>query len=204
MSVLCHPLILVPSLITNYIMYNKYRMLFQGDRARVMNMFLKPSGKEVIIETQDGNSKVVDTLSIFGAKHIKARYEDRLEFSHGANVYCYLTGKYIILDKWVLDKVLACAFIDCKNQTYDFDITKEFTWDFRELVEIKKRKRFVTKIYRPTLQNLLRKQSADNFDRARKKGTVVSNVKPYPRFELYRYYPDKYSEDKADEQRKQE
>lgn len=152
MAILCHPLVLVPSLVTNYVVYNKYKMLFQGDRARVMNMYLKPNGKEIIVETQDGNSKVVETLSIFGAKHVKGRYEDRLEFNHGANVYCYLTGKYTILDKWVLDQVLKCSFIDCKNQTYDFDITKEFTWDFRELVEIKKRKRFVSKIYRPTLQ----------------------------------------------------
>ena len=52
----------------------------------------------------------------------------------------------MIYDKWVLDQVLKNAFIDAKNQKYDFDITKEFSWDFRELVEIKKRKRFVTKI----------------------------------------------------------
>jgi hypothetical protein len=106
MSVLCHPLVLLPSLATNFIIYNKYKVLFQGDRARVMNMFLKPNGKEVIVETQDGNSKVIDTLSIYQFKHIKGRFEDRLEFSHGANVYCYISGKYTILDKWVLDQVL--------------------------------------------------------------------------------------------------
>jgi hypothetical protein len=69
-------------------------------------------------------------------------------------------------------------------------------------VEIKKRKRFVTKIYRPTLSNLLRKQSVLSFDKAKKKGTVITNVKPFDNFELYRYYPDKYAEDKDAELRK--
>ena len=59
------------------------------------------------------------------------------------------------------------SFIDCKNQKYDFDITKEFTWDFRDLVEIKKRKRYVTKIFRPTLPQLLHKESLVKAARAR-------------------------------------
>lgn len=42
--------------------------------------------------------------------------------------------------------------IDTKNVTYEFDLTKEFTWDFREIVEIKKRKRFVVRVYKPTLK----------------------------------------------------
>ena len=73
----------------------------------------------------------------------------------------------MIYDKWVLDQVLKNAFIDAKNQKYDFDITKEFSWDFRELVEIKKRKRFVTKIYRPTLQAMLKIDSALKFRKSK-------------------------------------
>ena len=115
MSVLCHPLCLLPSLCANYIIYNKYKVLFAGDRARVINMYLMPNGKQMIVETLDGKSKVVDTLNIFGSKHIKTRFEDRIEFSHGANVFCYIEGKFQILDKWVLDKVLQCDFIDAKN-----------------------------------------------------------------------------------------
>ncbi|MFO0117554.1 MAG: hypothetical protein ACK521_08040 [bacterium] len=53
-------------------------------------MFLKPNGKEIIVETLDGQSKVIDTLAIFGAKTIRNRFDDRLEFQHGANVFCYL------------------------------------------------------------------------------------------------------------------
>ena len=45
MSVLCNPLVLLPSLTLNYFIYHKYKGLFQGDRARVVNMFLKPNGK---------------------------------------------------------------------------------------------------------------------------------------------------------------
>ena len=44
--------------------------------------------------------------------------------------------------------------IDTKNVAYDFDFTKEFTWDFRELVEIKKRRRYVLRTYKPTFKVL--------------------------------------------------
>jgi hypothetical protein len=37
-----------------------------------------------------------------------------------------------------------------KNVAYDYDVTKEFTWDFKELVEIKKRRRVVSRFYKPT------------------------------------------------------
>jgi hypothetical protein len=36
-----------------------------------------------------------------------------------------------------------------RNVAYDYDVTKEFTWDFRELVDIKKKKRTVRRFYRP-------------------------------------------------------
>lgn len=71
-------------------MHHKYKVLYQGDRARVVNMFLKPNGKEIIVETLDGKSKLVDTMSIYGNKEIKSRFEDRIDFNHGANVYCYI------------------------------------------------------------------------------------------------------------------
>jgi hypothetical protein len=54
-------------------------------------------------------------MSIFGNKEIKSRFEERIEFNHGANVYCYIQGKTMIYDKWVLDQVLKSAFIDAKN-----------------------------------------------------------------------------------------
>ena len=56
------------------------------------------------------------------------------------------------MDQWLLDEIMDNRFIDTKNVQFDFDITKEFTWDFRELVEIKKRRRVVQKIYKPTMK----------------------------------------------------
>jgi hypothetical protein len=94
MSFLCHPLVLVPSLSANYVMYHKYKVLYFGDRSRVINMYLKPSGKQIIVETQDGKSKEVETLDIYMKRHIKSRYEDRIEFGHGANVFCFIQGTY--------------------------------------------------------------------------------------------------------------
>ena len=60
----------------------------------------------------------------------------------------------MLLDEWLLTEIMDNRFIDMKNVNFDFDITKEFTWDFRELVEIKKRKRIVQKIYKPTMKML--------------------------------------------------
>jgi len=71
-------------------MYHKYKVLYFGDRSRVINMYLKPSGKQIIVETQDGKSKEVETLDIYMKRHIKSRYEDRIEFGHGANVFCFI------------------------------------------------------------------------------------------------------------------
>lgn len=109
-------------------------------------MFLKPNGKQVIVETRDGESKVVNTMDIYDAKLVDSKYEQRIDFCHGANVYNYIRGNSIIYDSWVLSNVLENKFIDTRNVEYDFDVTKEFTWEFRDLVEIKKRKRVVDRI----------------------------------------------------------
>lgn len=52
----------------------------------------------------------------------------------------------------MLTAVLNNDFIDVRNVAYDYDVTKEFTWDFKELVEIKKRKRTFSRFYRPSIK----------------------------------------------------
>lgn len=66
-------------------------------------------------------------------------------------------------------------------------------------MEIKKRKRFVTKVFRPTLSNMLRKESLVKFAKARSNGSLVTYVRPFENFDVYRYYPDRYNEDKDQE-----
>ena len=51
MAIFCHPLFIIPSLWLNFIMHHKYRVLYKGDRARVVNMLLKPNVNEIIVET---------------------------------------------------------------------------------------------------------------------------------------------------------
>jgi hypothetical protein len=43
-------------------------------------------------------------------------------------------------------------------------VTKEFTWDFKELVEIKKRKRIVKRFYKPSYALLSKLANARKFD----------------------------------------
>ena len=66
-----------------------------------------------------------------------------------------MKGNSHIYDEFVLDAVLSNKFIDVNNVAYNYDVTSEFTWDFRELVEIKKRKRVVKKYFRPTVRNMM-------------------------------------------------
>ena len=47
------------------------------------------------------------------------------------------------MDQWLLDEVMDNRLIDTNNVQFDFNITKDFTWDFKDLVEMKKRRRIV-------------------------------------------------------------
>merc|ERR1712146_655677 len=98
-----------------------------------------------------------------GKKTWTSKYEDRITFGHGANQQKFIRGNKTIFDRWALDAVLSNKFIDVKNVAYNFDVTKEFTWEFRDLVEIKKRKRFVSRLYKPTAKVLPGIDSAMRF-----------------------------------------
>ena len=137
-------------------------------------MFLKQNGKQVIIETKDGESKEVNVSDIYGAKKTESKFENRIDFNYGANKYNFIRGNSIIYDSWVLTNVMENKFINTRNVNYDFDLTKEFTWDFRELVEIKKKKRVVEIVHKPTLKILQRIDSSKKFDRAKSLGKIVS------------------------------
>ena len=80
--------------------------------------------------------------------------------------------------------------IDTKNVQYDFDFTKEFTWDFRDLVEIKKRKRFVLRTYKPTFKVLSQVKSAMAFEKAKKMGQLINRRKAFQGYEIYDFFPD--------------
>jgi len=96
----------------------------------------------------------------------------------------------------VLDQILDNKNIDTKNVQYDFDFTKEFTWDFRDLVEIKKRKRFVLRTYKPTFKVLSQLKSAMSFKKAKAKGKLISSRKYFQGYELYEYFPNTFFEEK--------
>lgn len=153
-ALFANPFFILPSLITNYVVFKRSGVYFYGDRAEVVNLFLKQNGKQVIIETRDGDSRTVNNTDIYHPKHINTQWDSRIDFNYGANNYQYIRGNAISYDDWVLDSVLEGKFIDTRNVEYDFDLSKEFTWDFRELVEIKKRKRVVDRVVKPTASNL--------------------------------------------------
>jgi hypothetical protein len=144
-SFLCNPLFIVPSLYINYALFDKYYAYFFGGRSHIQNMFLKPSGKEVIVETRDGETKEIKNSMFYSPKIIKSRYENRIDIGHGANNYLFIKGNSQIRDIELLEAVLLNKHIDVNNVAYDYDVSNDFTWNYRELVEIKKHKRIVVK-----------------------------------------------------------
>ena len=83
-------------------------------------------------------------------------------------------------------------FIDVNNVAYDYDVTNEFTWDFRDLVEIKKRKRVVNRIYKPTLSVLSKVASSKAWLRAKSLEMTQNNKKVVKDYQLYQYHDDPY------------
>ena len=150
-AVVCNPLFVVPSLFMNYALFQRYFVYFSS-QSFIKNMFLKPNGKQVIVETLDGESKVVNNKDFFKADMITNRYQHRIDLYHGANNYLFIRGNSYAFDSHVLTAVLNNDFIDVRNVAYDYDVTKEFTWDFKELVEIKKRKRTFNRFYKPSVK----------------------------------------------------
>lgn len=185
-SVICNPLFVLPSLVLNYALFQRYYVYF-FNRSFVTNMFLKPNGKQVVIETLDGESRVVNNKDFFKADMITNRYQHRIDLFHGANNYLFIRGNSFAYDSHILTAVLNNDFIDVRNVAYDYDVTKEFTWDFKELVEIKKRKRAVSRFYRPSLKLFERLSSAAAFQRNQKKGSLISDRAVLKPFEVFSF-----------------
>jgi hypothetical protein len=150
-SVICNPLFILPSLFMNYALFQRYYAYFHN-RSFITNMFLKPNGKQVVVETLDGESKIVNNKDFFKAEMITNKYQHRIDLYHGANNYLFIRGNSYAYDSHILTAVLNNDFIDVRNVAYDYDLTKEFTWDFKDLVEIKKRKRTYSRFYRPSIK----------------------------------------------------
>lgn len=188
-SVICNPLFVLPSLFMNYALFQRYYVYF-FNRSFITNMFLKPNGKQVIVETLDGESRVVNNKDFFQAEMITNRYQHRIDLYHGANNYLFIRGNSYAYDSHVLTAVLNNDFIDVRNVAYDYDVTKEFTWDFKELVDIKKRKRVYSRFYRPTLAVLTKLQSVRSFDKNKRRGAIVTSREILKPFELFTYQTD--------------
>jgi len=99
----------------------------------------------------------------------------------------FLRGNSYAYDSHVLTAILNNDFIDVKNVAYDYEVTKEFTWDFKELVEIKKRKRVFSRFYRPSAKLFTSLQSAKSFERNRQHGLLISSRTVLKPFELYSF-----------------
>ena len=105
-AIFANPIFLLPSLVGNYILWRRSAVYFYGDRAEVVNMFLKQNGKQIIVETRDGESRTINNTDIYDATKLDTKYDNRIDFNFGANNYMYIRGNSISFDSWVLTQVL--------------------------------------------------------------------------------------------------
>jgi hypothetical protein len=185
-TVICNPLFVLPSMFLNYALFSRYYVYFFS-RSFITNMYLKENGKQVIVETLDGESKTVNNKDFFKAEMITSRYQHRIDLYHGANNYMFIRGNSYAYDSHVLTAVLNNDFIDVRNVAYDYDVTKEFTWDYKDLVEIKKRKRVFSRFYRPTAGILAKLRSVRTFEKNKENGSMVSSRKILKPFEVFSF-----------------
>lgn len=183
-AVIGNPLFFLPSIALNYILFQKYYIYFYS-RSLLVNMYLKPNGKQIIVETLDGESKVINNMDIYKAEAINTKWGNRIDLYHGANNFIYIKGNTHAFDSEILTAILTNNFIDVKNVAYDYDVTTEFTWDFKELVEIKKRKRIVNRFYRPTIKILTAIISSRKFEQAKALGLISTKRQILKPFNVY-------------------
>jgi hypothetical protein len=61
----------------------------------------------------------------------------------------YILGKFKTFDNEILSAIVSNNFIDTKNLAYDYEISNDFTWDSKDLVEIKKKIKHKNIIVKP-------------------------------------------------------
>lgn len=93
-----------------------------------------------------------------------------------------MRGNSYAYDSNILAAILQNNFIDVRNVAYDYDLTKEFRWDYKELVEIKKRKRVVNRFYKPNFSLFSKLQSVKKFEANKSVGAISNKrtiLKPF-------------------------
>jgi len=144
LAVLCQPAVLFPNMILNYFLYTEFKMMMHAKRDMVINMWLMPLGKQVLVETYNGDIRKVNIKDFykFETRTTRFGFGNRLEMYHGANNFLFLQGDVQYMDREVIDSIIAKTFIDTKNVFYDFDFDKAFTWEVDELMKSDVKKKY--------------------------------------------------------------
>lgn len=87
--------------------------------------------------------------------------------------------------------MLEGKFVDTKNVAYDYDVTANFTWDFRSLVDIKKKKRLHRRFYRPTAKEFLKQRSIGKWHTMKEARRTNDNSQVLGNYKLFEFYEDK-------------
>mmetsp|Transcript_15946 Transcript_15946/g.13922 ORF Transcript_15946/g.13922 Transcript_15946/m.13922 type:complete len:289 (-) Transcript_15946:17-883(-) len=135
-AALCNPQFLLPSVLINYLYMGEYNVMFYAKRDMVINMWLLPLGKQVLVELLNGDTRKVNIKDfyLFEKKKTRFRFGSRIEMYHGSNNYLFLSGSPHYIDHEVLNSIMKKNFINTKNVTFDVDLNKSFTWEIDQLM----------------------------------------------------------------------
>lgn len=136
MAALCTPAFLLPSILINYFYLGEYSIMFYAKRDMVINMWLLPQGKQVIVENYNGDTRKINIKDFYKYENRKTKLKlgNRIEMYHGANNYLFLSGNPHYIDHEVLESIMKRNFVDTKNVTFDIDNDKSFTWEIDQLM----------------------------------------------------------------------
>ena len=94
----------------------------------VINMWLLPQGKQVIVETYNGETRKINIKDFYKYKNINTKFKlgNRTEVYHGANNYLFWLGNPLNIDHVVLEAVLKRNFVDTKNAIFESEKNEQF------------------------------------------------------------------------------
>ena len=86
-----NPFLLLPSLLFNIYQYRMNKIYFFAQRSMCINMFLAASGKQIFVETLDGDLKKINVKDIYSVTKDLGRGErDRIDVKYGTGQYFFI------------------------------------------------------------------------------------------------------------------
>ena len=119
-------------------------------------MFLKPSGKQIIVETLDGDYKNINIKDIYKVnRKVSSGERGRIDIKYGSANYIFILNTQSFQMDWeVLECILMNLFVDTRNQAYEYELPDSVTWEQDDLIKHAERKQVLSLFHWPNKKTL--------------------------------------------------